>query len=363
MPSIKVLHTAETIRGGIASYLRDLIPLQAEEFGSDRIMVIAPKDQISDLRLPEGVRTHTFGANYKNTLTRILSGLKVANLTRIVLDKYHVDNIHIHSSFAGMTVRALMYTKSSRPKIIYCPHGWAFLRNSRITPLEIFIERRLSYISDHIVCVSEHERLSGLNAGIDVEKLVTILNGIPNMKPDLAIFNVPWPDDLRTKLLFVGRLDRQKGIDVLINAMRLLDNKAFLCVVGDSVVDRQLSKPLPQNVVLLGWQSPEIISTLLQHCDALVVPSRWEAFGLVAVEAMRVGRAVVGSVVGGLAEVIVDGFTGKLVQVDNVTALASVLAELTPSGCSEMGLNGKKVFEKKFDIILMHRKLMKLYDS
>ena len=58
--TIKVVHVAETIRGGIASYLRDLISLQVKEYGAERIFVIVPEDHVSDLQLPDGVQSITF---------------------------------------------------------------------------------------------------------------------------------------------------------------------------------------------------------------------------------------------------------------------------------------------------------------
>ena len=73
--TIKVVHVAETIRGGIASYLRDLIHLQVKEYGADRILVIVPESHASDLRLPDVVQSLTFSSSYRNIFFRFFNSM------------------------------------------------------------------------------------------------------------------------------------------------------------------------------------------------------------------------------------------------------------------------------------------------
>lgn len=176
--NIKILHVAETVRGGIATYLRDIISLQAEEFGPDRVFVIAPSDQIMDLKLSSHIGFNVFSSRYGSIINRLINGIKIAILVSSLLRTCEIENIHLHSSFAGLAVRSLFFFKKNKPRLIYCPHGWSFSRNSRLKPIEILVERKLSFLTDCIVCVSESERSLGISVGIASNKLIKIPNGI-----------------------------------------------------------------------------------------------------------------------------------------------------------------------------------------
>ena len=124
--------------------------------------------------------------------------------------------------------------------------------------------------------------------------------------------------------LFVGRLEPRKGIDVLLDAwpavLKRIPN-ARLHVVGAGSLDRAL----PPNVEIHGWLSDGQLLSLRQRCRVQVVPSRFESFGLVVLEAWAQGMAVVASDAGGLAEVVEKA--GILVRAGSLEELATALAE------------------------------------
>jgi len=82
----------------------------------------------------------------------------------------------------------------------------------------------------------------------------------------------------------------------------------------------------------------------------VVVPSRWEGFGLVALEAMRSGCAVLATRVGGLPEVVDEGVTGALFAPDDSDALVHLLVSLTETRLAEMGAAGRRRFEALFHV-------------
>ncbi|MFX6269921.1 glycosyltransferase, partial [Acinetobacter baumannii] len=82
--------------------------------------------------------------------------------------------------------------------------------------------------------------------------------------------------------------------------------------------------------------------------DVIVVPSRWEGFGLIAVEAMRAGLAVIASRVGGLAEVVEEGVTGFLVEPDKPEEIVNILRTVTREQLHEMGNAGREHFLNEF---------------
>jgi len=133
--------------------------------------------------------------------------------------------------------------------------------------------------------------------------------------------------------LFVGRLTKIKGVDVLIKAARELGNlKLVIAGDGDEREPLQhLVNSLGVNAVFEGRVSAETRNDLLSKCDAVVIPSlvlpdgRTEGMPLICLEAMAAGKAVIASRVGGLRELIVDGQNGLLFDSGNHMMLAEKL--------------------------------------
>jgi glycosyltransferase involved in cell wall biosynthesis len=152
-----------------------------------------------------------------------------------------------------------------------------------------------------------------------------IYNGV-----DLSRFK-PHRGGKGTQILAVGRCVPQKGFDLLVQA---LPQGVSLDIVGEG----PLKPPHPQ-VRYLGRQ--ESIPDLLSVADMLVVPSRWEGFGLVALEGMAAGVPVIASDLEGLREVV--GEAGLLVEPGNVAALREAILRLikNPAERAELGTKGK----------------------
>ena len=118
-------------------------------------------------------------------------------------------------------------------------------------------------------------------------------------------------------VLFVGRLSEEKGVLELVEASRGLP----LVVVGDG--------PLRERVTdAVGFVPPDEVGAYLDRAAVVVCPSRREGYGVVAREAMAHGRPVVATAVGGLAEAVIDGETGLLVEPGDAGALRSALDRL-----------------------------------
>ena len=150
-------------------------------------------------------------------------------------------------------------------------------------------------------------------------------------------------------LLFVGRIEPLKGIDVLIEAILLMrqrgvfeENPLCLSVIGGDpdlspqAVNAEMARlqkmreqySLGDLVAFLGRRSQDTLPYYYSAADAVVVPSQYESFGMVALEAMACGTPVVASQVGGLAFLVKDGETGFTVPVDEPEALADRLTTL-----------------------------------
>jgi len=222
-----------------------------------------------------------------------------------------------------------------------------------------------------VIALTAGEASNLQRLGIDPGRIRIIPNGI-----DLNEFeNVPVQrgSDGELTILFVGRCyPRQKGLEYLVRAIQLLPSrhKVRLKIVGEDwggvlslralaralAVEDQVTftGPLPRRDVIRAYGSSDIF----------VLPSLFEPFGIVLLEAMASGVPVVASRIGGIAEVVQDGETGLLVPPGNSQALAEALGRLIsdPSLRSRMGEAGRlRAAAYSWDILLP--RILKVYEE
>lgn len=137
-------------------------------------------------------------------------------------------------------------------------------------------------------------------------------------------------------LVFVGRLEHQKGAQDAIAAVASMADRRpapHLVLVGDGarrddLLDQARRQQVSHRVHLVGRRSDADVAALLGAADAALVPSRYEPFGIVALEAMAAGAPVVVTTAGGLDEIVVDGVSGLVVPPADAAALARAIATL-----------------------------------
>jgi D-inositol-3-phosphate glycosyltransferase len=205
------------------------------------------------------------------------------------------------------------------------------------------VERRVAREADAIVCASEHERRALIDIyGADASRVALVPCGV-----DLARFRPLDKEMARRSLglngekmiLFVGRMEPLKGLDVLLGAAaRLDDEPAFKVVVvggdGNGTEEalhlQKVSEGLgiADRVSFMGPVGHDKLPLYYNAADVCVVPSRYESFCLVALEAMACGTPVVASRVGGLSATVRDGETGYLVGRQSPQPFAERVAAL-----------------------------------
>ena len=170
----------------------------------------------------------------------------------------------------------------------------------------------------------------------------------------------PMPDG-PPRILCIGRLIREKGFDVALDAfvhVRKKFTSARLTVAGDgpertTLEEQAKTLGLGDAVTFTGWVDPDAVFDLIGQCTVMAVPSRWrEPFGLVAIEGALMARPVVAARTGGLAEVVIDGKTGYLVDKEDPLALADRLNHLLsqPDLAADLGRAARKDTIQRFGI-------------
>ncbi|QQX83630.1 glycosyltransferase [Cupriavidus necator] len=180
-------------------------------------------------------------------------------------------------------------------------------------------------------------------------------------------------------VLFVGRLEHRKGIDVLLEAIpTVLDTfpGTRFRIIGDNTQIAGDGKTYQEQfaasraaalhvgaVSFEGRLDDHAVHQAYAECDLFVAPSRYESFGLIFLEAMREGKAVIGCAAGGMPEVIEDKVTGLLVRPGDVRALTEALLAMLGSDemRSAMGKAARERFATRFTAARMGNESQRLY--
>ncbi|WP_238537543.1 glycosyltransferase [Sporolactobacillus vineae] len=353
---MKILHVCEYVRGGITTYLNEILNYQATAGQISSVHVLMSDDNSDKLSIP-GVSINYY--HYERKLVKFIPA--IIQIHRAI-KKIRPDIIHVHSSFAGLFVRLCFFFKRKRPKVVYCAHGWSFLMEVSRMKKKMYgiLERVMARKTDRIINISEHEFIGSQKYRIPEEKSLVIPNGIeaqPHINKDIKLRL----DPVKLNLLFVGRFDRQKGIDILLEFFKS-DPPAHvrLYLIGGSVLD-PISMKIPEQITSLGWIDHDQIDSYYEKFDAVIIPSRWEGFGLVAIEAMKNKKAVIASNRGDLPDLVKDGVNGYLFDLNHLERLTQILTTVRKQELEVMGKRGFAIFQEKYTGEKLNQRLIEVY--
>ena len=161
-------------------------------------------------------------------------------------------------------------------------------------------------------------------------------------------------------LLCVGRVVEQKGFDTVIAAMPLVRETfpdARLLIAGDGDASdslRELARRLGVSdcVRILGWTPPDLVPALIASATLVLMPSRWEPFGLVALQAGQMGRVCLAARVDGLPEIVRHERTGILLPPDQPKLWADAIGAMLGDRCrmTEMGIEAARFVRRQFSL-------------
>jgi glycosyltransferase involved in cell wall biosynthesis len=226
-------------------------------------------------------------------------------------------------------------------------------------------EAWLTYEAWKVICCSDY-MISHVQwaFGLPSDKLIMVPNGVNHevyskyQSEDLGQFRSRFALPEEKIVLFVGRLVHEKGVHVLVNAApRVLTNvNAKLVIVGNGYMKDQLSglvkgMGLAHKVMFTGFIDDETLRRLQTCANVSVVPSLFEPFGIVALEAMAAKSPVVVSDTGGLSEIVEHDVSGVKVYVNNPDSLAwGIIKVLTDNGYANwIRTNAYKKIQEKYD--------------
>ena len=304
------------------------------------------------------------------------------------------DLIHSHYWLSGIVAEKLKGAWGDLP-VVHMFHTLGHMKNriaqetaERAPQARIDGESHVLRVADRIIAATpaEQAQLIWLYGG-DAGKVAIIPPGV-----DLRRFRpidrveakrcvgIPCGDN---NIMFAGRIEPLKGVDTLLRAMALLkerypaavENTCVAIIGGDPWADspdaemarlQALRQELDIHdvVVFLGAKDQNVLPCYYAAAEVVVMPSHYESFGMVALEAMAMGRPVIASEVGGLAFLVQDGLTGYHVPSRDPEALAERLYTLlTDVDCREAMGQAARRYAEQFDWAIIAARLVGVYDE
>ena len=263
------------------------------------------------------------------------------------LDRYRPDLLHVHTYGTDQVAVARRYRRRRGAPFVLTAHfhpiwsiygGWIRHRIRSFYD-HVLAGRLVAAASRVIVQTKEEERLLRV-LGFPLPPVAIVPPGYtplpappPGTAPFADAYHIPGPF-----VLFVGRLASNKGLLELVGAFRSLakeDPAAHLVLIGEDggmrgpILGRVRAYDLADRVHVLGHVNDDaLLAAAYRESRLLALPSEYESFGLVLLEALAQGRPVVASKVGGIPEFVEDGRAGLLVPPKQVPPLAEAIGRL-----------------------------------
>jgi glycosyltransferase involved in cell wall biosynthesis len=381
---VRVLQVIGITVGGAAEHLLQLSSL----LPADRFEVTValsgggPLDdelRATGLRVLDYAPSHGTGHFKQASPDSPLELLRQFGRLRADIRRHRYDVVHTHTSVAGAMGRVAAWSCRT-PVRLHMVHAFAghdAVPQPRRTLFRL-VERALDRITTHTVVGSGYMRDVGLRGQILRPGRVTVIPNASRMavrdgtaaERDRLRSELGLPPDALLVAL-IGRVEDQKGVDALVRVavpVTAQVPRAHVVVVGDGTRRTAMERLAAElgiagRMHFTGWRHD--LGPVVRAIDVLALPSRWEAFGIVNLEAMAAAKPVVGYAVGGVPEVVVHGETGLLsppgAEDDLARDLVRVLTD--PALAVRLGEAGRRRLLECFTPERMAQAHVELYEE
>ncbi len=358
---VLMLGPGDGIGGGISALVEMIVP--------------ALRQQI-DLRYLPTVRGRPLKDSGKISLQNMALGISQFARFLYTLYQFHPHIIHLHTSQGIAWLKDTFFVfvgKSYGCRIVLHMHGGNFdkLHHKNFQLIQNYTRRVMS-VADKIIAVSTEWRRR-LAQIAPVENIFALRNCID---VDALCPHLTQRSSNVAKALFLGRVGPRKGAFDLLEAMARLKSRTCSLQVwiaggeerqGDRAraMARREELQLVDECQLVGIVRGAEKVELLRRASFFVLPSYDEGLPMAVLEAMAAGLAVISTPVGGIPEVVKDGYNGFLVRPGDVEALAEKLFVLStnPHLCRDMGKRSREIAERELDAKPYIERLVALYES
>ncbi|WP_420627642.1 glycosyltransferase [Candidatus Leptofilum sp.] len=303
------------------------------------------------------------------------------------------DLIHSHYWLSGLVADKLRDTW--QVPIIHMFHTLGHMKNQiaqsnnqRASEARLAGEYKVMALADKLIAATLAEeaqlkelydadpaKIAIIPPGVDLERFQPIAKDVAKKR-----VGIPCGD---TNILFAGRIEPLKGIDTMLRAMALIQeqrpdvlNNACMAIIGGDPwaddLDEEMARlqqlrtdlDIHDLVTFLGAKDQEILPNYYAAAEVVVMPSHYESFGMVALEAMAMGTPVIASEVGGLAHLVKHGVTGYHVPSRNPEALAARIYEmLSNQDCRQQMGQQARNYARQYDWANIVNRMMAVYED
>lgn len=329
--------------GGAQSVVANLANKLSQE---DELIVVAGKQ---DGKLWDILSTDIKKITLKHLVRRISplhDFLAYLSLVRLYF-VYKPDVIHLHSSKAGLLGRLAFPSH----KTIYTVHGFDSIRVAyrKLLP----VEKIMQYFCHSIVAVSKYDYHHLKEEGIK-KNIRIIYNGIPEPSKTEEIM-LQLPRKFAKTIICIARIAKPKRLDIFLETAKLLPQYAFVWI------GNQQDFPIQSDNVFFLGNIPHA-STYCQAADLFMLPSDFEGLPMVIIEAMSYSKPIVASQVGGIQEIVKNGYNGYVVANTPQAFAEKITSVLSDSSlANSFGNNSHQIYEKELTATEMAKKYKNIY--
>lgn len=361
---------------------------------------------LMDLLKEKGHEVDIWGGERPTKLSYITRFYNPSNYLRLSqkIKEFKPDIVHFHNISRGVSPSVLHAARRHNIAAIMtvhdwdqiCPDGWFIYRDGK--PCKYGFSSRClisncSRSSQHpkyrlyrlynIFKLTLHRQIIRDNVDFLIAPSAILADWLKNNLKARSVRVIPnyidasridcEPIEDTKRILYVGRLSKEKGIEYLVKAIPIILKeipKAELVVVGagfkKNLEGLVKSLDLSENVIFTGLIKGENLGKLYQDAEVVVIPSIWaENCPIVALEAMAYGKPLIASRLGGLPELVEDGETGYLFEPKNPDDLADKVMRILSDFelAREMSLNARKRAEESYSAEGYYQELIKIYQE
>ena len=331
-------------------------------------------------------------ASKADALLNILDNRRVVEEFSDQVSSFRPEIVHFHNFFPRLTPGAVSYVLECKIPTLQTLHNFRhvcangmFLRRNSICqlclnkPMRIpalvhrcyrhsslatlavtRVGRRFRQLSDShphhltLVALTSFARKQMIDDGYSPKQIITK----PNSVPDTGI----GPEARERRVLFVGRLSVEKGVDFLVKLANSID--AVFEIIGDGPESERLRAIAPRNVVFRGRLEHQDVLERIRAAAVVAIPSRWfEGFPMIVPEAFSAATPVIASRIGSLAEIVEDGVSGLTRQVDDYRSWKEAIQLVIdhPHVARSLGRKARQIFEENYTSQHNLRRLIEIY--
>lgn len=338
---------------------------------------------------------------------RILYSFEAKRYLSKLLDEYPVDIAHLHNIYHHITPSIIHELKRRKMPVVMTLHAYRMVctsyfmfakgkvceacykgkyykaiknscfMNSKIksafVTFEMYLHHKVLDIYRNVdVFISPSLFLKNKLEKMGFKKEIVYL---PNFI-DIKKFDNCKEDNKITKensIVYFGRLSPEKGLWTLLEAAKKLkieNSKLKIKIIGDGLIRNALEEKVKregiENVIFLGYMKGEALYKEIKRSTAVVLPSEcYENNPMSALEAFALGKPVIGSNIGGIPELVIDGITGYTFEPNNAEDLKSKIVFLIKDkdALHTKGRNARELVERKFNSEVYYKNLMSIYEK